>query len=62
MNEYIKGLKKTLTDLDAQIEGIQEAISIMAEAGENVTALQTTLNTLKIKRKKWLSALEAHGY
>lgn len=62
MNESIALLKKNLEGIEANIKEAEEAIDIMSEAGENVTSLKANLQTLKTRQKKWIKALEAHGY
>jgi hypothetical protein len=57
----IDGAFRDLGATDVQIDQAERMIKILAEAGEDVTVLRSSLSSLKARREKLLTSLKNNG-
>ncbi|MBW8036355.1 MAG: hypothetical protein FVQ79_12175 [Planctomycetes bacterium] len=60
-NEILKGIAEDMKEVDVAITEARDLVSAMKEAGEDVSALESDMRDLEIRKVKWDRMLKSRG-
>jgi len=58
MVEYVKYIKDIIEQYDKEYQELKKAIEVMKRAGEDTTALEVKLESVRTTIERWKKALE----
>ena len=60
-NEILQGIAEDMKEVDVAITEARDLVSAMKEAGEDVSALESDMRDLEIRKVKWDRMLKSRG-